>query len=65
MSFTNYYTLFPLHYKQIRPWEGCRLNDPWSLVASHSFMHFIHRCAWKSSQFHIVIVMMASFMRVS
>jgi len=63
-TFTNYYTLFPLHYKQLRPWEVCRLNDPWSFQASQSLMHFIHRCTWKSSQLYITIIMMASVMRV-
>jgi len=28
-------------------------------------MHSIHRCTWKSSQFFIIIIMMASFMRVT
>jgi len=42
-TFTNYYTLFPLHYKQLRPWEVCSLNDPWSFAVSHSLMHFMHR----------------------
>jgi len=38
------------HYKQLRPWEVCSLDDPWSFAASHSLMHFINRCTWKSSQ---------------
>jgi len=45
---TNYYAPFPLHYKQLRPWEVCSLNDLWSFVASHSHMHFTNRCTWKS-----------------
>ena len=28
-------------------------------------MHYINRCTWKSSQHYIVIIMMASSMRVS
>jgi len=32
---------------------------------SHSLMHFINRCTWKSSQYYIIISMMTSFMRVS
>jgi len=28
-------------------------------------MHCIHRCTWKSLQFFIIIIMMATFMRVS
>ena len=31
----------------------------------NSLMHSIHRCTWKSLQFFIIIIMMASFMRVS
>jgi len=64
-TFTIYYALFPLHNKQLRLWEFWSLDDPWSFAASHSFMHFINRCAWKSSQYYIVISMMTSFMRVS
>jgi len=45
---TNYYALFPLQKKQFRPWEVCSLDDPWSFAASHSLMHFINRCTWKS-----------------
>jgi len=33
---TIYYALFPLHYKQLRPWEVCSLDDPLSFAASHS-----------------------------
>jgi len=29
----------------------------WSFAASHPFMHFKHRCTWKSSQFYIIIGM--------
>jgi len=54
--------MFPLHYKQPHPWEVCSLYDPWSFAASNSLMH---RCTWKSLQFFIIIIMMASFMRVS
>jgi len=64
-TFTNYYTLFPLHYKQLRPWEVCSLDDPWSFATSNSLMHSIHRCTWKSLQLFIIIIMMATFMRVS
>jgi len=49
-TFTNYYALFPLHYKQLRPGEVCSLDDAWSFTASHSLMHFINRCTLKSSQ---------------
>ena len=59
-----YYTLFPLHWKQLRLWWVCSLDDPWSFAASNSPMHSIHRCTWKSLQFFIIIIMMASFMRV-
>ena len=61
---TNYYTLFPLHWKQLRSWEVCGLGDSWSFAASNSLMHTIHRCTWKSLQFFIIIIMMAWFMRV-
>jgi len=64
-TFTNYYTLFPLHYKKLCPWEVCSIDDPWSFAASNSFMHSIHQCTWKSLQFFIIIIMMATFMRVS
>ena len=64
-DFTNYYTLFPLHYKQLRPWEFCSLDDPWSFTASNSLMHSIHRCTCKSLQFFIIMIMMATFMRGS
>jgi len=30
---------FPLHYKQLRPWEVCNQDDPWSFAASNSLMH--------------------------
>jgi len=62
--FTNYYTLFPLHWKQLRLWEVCSRDDPWSFAASNSLMRSIHRCTWKSLQLFIIIIMMASFMRV-
>jgi len=61
----NYYALFPLHYKQLRPWEVCTLNDPWSFAASLSVVYFINRCTWKSSQYYVITIMMTSFMRVS
>jgi len=64
-TFTNYYALFPLHNKQFRAWEVCSLDDPWYFAASHSLMHFINRCTWKSSQYYIIISMMTSFMRMS
>jgi len=64
-TFTNYYGLFPLQNKQFRPWEVCSLDDPWSFAASHSLMHFINRCTWKSSQHYIIISMMTSFMHMS
>jgi len=64
-TFTNYYALFPLQNKQFRPWEVCSLDDPWSFAASHSLMHFINRCTWKSSQYYIIISTMTSFMRMS
>ena len=52
---TNYYTLFPLHYKRLRLWEFCSLNDPWSsLPLPHAF---INQCTSKSSQFYIIISM--------
>jgi len=63
--FTNYYALFPLHWKQLRPWEVCSLDDPWSFAASNSLILSIHRCTWKSLQFFIVIIIMATLMRVS
>ena len=55
----------PLQNKQFRPWEVCSLDDPWFFAASHSLMHFINRCSWKSSQYYIIISMMTSFMRMS
>ena len=61
---SNYHTLFPLHWKQLRLWEVCSLDDPWSFAASNSIMHSILRCTWKSLQFFIIIIMMAWFMRV-
>ena len=30
----------PIAFKQLRPWEVCSLNDPWSFAASNSLMHF-------------------------
>ena len=52
--------------KQLRSWEVCGLDDPWSFAASNSLMHTIHRCTWKSLQFFIIIIiiMVAWFMRV-
>jgi len=50
-TFPNYYALFPLHYKQLRPWEVCSLVDPWSFAASNSLMHSIHRCTWSHCSF--------------
>jgi len=44
---------------------GLQLDDPWSFAASHSLMHFINRCTWKSSQYYITIIVMMSFMRMS
>jgi len=41
------------------------LDDSWSFPACHSLMHFTNRCAWKSSQYNIIIITMASFMCVS
>ena len=64
-TYTNYYALFPLHNKHLRPWEVCSLNDPWSFEAFHSLMHFINQCTWKSSQYYIIISMMTSFMHMS
>jgi len=61
----NYYTLFPLNYKLLRHWEVCSLHDPKSFAASHSLMYFINWCTWKSSQYYIIVIVMASFMRVS
>jgi len=43
----NYYILFPLHHKQLRPWVICNLDDPWSFVASNFLMHSVHRCTWE------------------
>ena len=43
----------------------CSLDDPWSFAASNSLMHSIHRCILRSLQFFIIIIMMATFMRVS
>ena len=60
-----HFILFPLHYKQFRPWEVCSLDVPWSCAASHSLMHFKNRRTWKASQYYIIIIVMASFMRVS
>ena len=57
--------MFHLHHKQLCPWEVCSLNDPWPSEASHSLMHFINWCTWKSSQYYIIVIMMASFMHVS
>ena len=34
-----YYTV-PFTLKQLRPWEACSPNDPWSFATTHSFMHF-------------------------
>ena len=64
-NFTNCYELFPLQNKQFRPWEVCSLDDPWFFAASHSLMHFINQCTWKSSQYYIIISTMTSFMRMS
>jgi len=64
-TFTNYYSLFPLHYMQLRAWEVCSPDDPWPFAASHSLMHYTNRCTWKSAQYYFIIIMMASFMRVS
>ena len=36
----------------------------WSFTASNSLMHSIYRCTWKSLQFFIIIIMMATFMCV-
>ena len=49
-----------LHWKQLRPWEVCSLDDPWTFAASNSLMHSIHRCTWKSLQFFIITIMMQS-----
>ena len=46
-TFTNYYALFPLHNKQLCPWEVGSLDDPRSFAAFHSLMHFINRCTWQ------------------
>jgi len=54
--------LFPL---QFRPWEVCSLDDPWSFAVSHSLMYIINRRTWKASHYCIIIIMMASIMRVS
>ena len=43
----------------------CSRDDPWSFAASHSLMHFINRCTWKSSQYYIIISIMTSFMHMS
>jgi len=51
--------------KQFRPWEVCSLDDPWCFAASHSLMHFLNRCSWKSSQSYIIISMMTSLMLMS
>ena len=64
-DFTNCYALPPLHNEQLRLWEVCSLDDPWSFAASHSLMHYINRCTWKSLQYYIIISMVTSFMRVS
>jgi len=63
-TFTNYYALFHLQKKQFRPCEVCSPDDPWSFAASHSLMHFLNRCTWKSSQYYITI-MMTTFIRMS
>jgi len=55
----------PFTLKQLRPWEVCSLNDPWSFAASNSFVHSMHPCTWKSLQFFLIIIIMATFMRVS
>ena len=50
--------------KELRPSEVCSLDGPWSFTASHCLMHYINRCTWISSQYCIIIIMMA-FSRVS
>jgi len=60
-TFTNHYTLYPLHYKQLRYWEVCSLDVLWSFASSHSLMRFINRCTWKSPQYYIITIMMGSF----
>ena len=45
--------------------EVCSLEDPWPFASSNSLRHSMHRCTGKSLQFFIIIIMMASFMRVS
>ena len=59
-----YYTV-PLTLKELRPWEVCSLFDPWSFAVSHPLIHFLNRCTRKSSQYNIIIIMMASFMHAS
>jgi len=54
-----------LRNRQFHPYEVCSLDDLWSIAASHSLMHFIIRCTWKSSQYYIIISRMTSFMRMS
>jgi len=51
--------------RRFLPWEVCSLDDPRSFAASNSLMHSIHRCTWKRLQFFIVIIIMATFMRLS
>jgi len=46
-TFTSYYAQFPLHNKQLCPWEVSSLDDLWSFAVSHSLMHFINRCTWQ------------------
>ena len=46
-TFTNYHAQFPLHNKQLCPWEISSLDDPWSFAVSHFLMHFINRCNWQ------------------
>jgi len=60
-----HWSLYTISTKQLRPWEVCSLNDLWPFAASHSLMHFINQCTWKSSQYYIIIIVMASFMHVS
>jgi len=44
---------------------GLQHEWPWSAAASHSLMHFINRCTWKVLLCYIIIIMMASFVRLS
>jgi len=46
-NFSSYYAQFPLHNKQLCPWEVSSLDDLWSFAVSHSLMHFINRCTWQ------------------